>query len=73
ALAATRQFSGDWEHAVNRLVNPPEASTPTLAQGTWRGYQEDGFRWMTARAEAGLGGILADDMGLGKTMQMLAV
>ncbi|WP_308535655.1 DEAD/DEAH box helicase [uncultured Mobiluncus sp.] len=73
ALAATRQFSGDWEHAVNRLVDPPEASTPTLAQGTWRGYQEDGFRWMTARAEAGLGGILADDMGLGKTMQMLAV
>lgn len=73
ALAATRQFSGDWEHAVNILVDPPEASTPTLAQGTWRGYQEDGFRWMTARAEAGLGGILADDMGLGKTMQMLAV
>lgn len=73
ALAATRQFSGDWEHAVNRLVNPPEVSTPALAQGTWRGYQEDGFRWMTARAEAGLGGILADDMGLGKTMQMLAV
>ena len=73
ALATTRQFSGDWEHAVNRLVNPPEVSTPALAQGTWRGYQEDGFRWMTARAEAGLGGILADDMGLGKTMQMLAV
>lgn len=73
ALATTRQFSGDWEHAVNQLVNPPEVSTPALAQGTWRGYQEDGFRWMTARAEAGLGGILADDMGLGKTMQMLAV
>lgn len=73
AMAATRQFSGDWEHAVNLLVNPPEVSTPALAQGTWRGYQEDGFRWMTARAEAGLGGILADDMGLGKTMQMLAV
>lgn len=73
AMAATRQFSGDWEHAVNRLVNPPEVSTPALARGTWRGYQEDGFRWMTARAEAGLGGILADDMGLGKTMQMLAV
>lgn len=73
AMAATRQFSGDWEHAVNLLVNPPEVSTPVLAQGTWRGYQEDGFRWMTARAGAGLGGILADDMGLGKTMQMLAV
>ena len=73
AMAATRHFSGDWEHAVNLLVNPPEVSTPALAQGTWRGYQEDGFRWMTARAEAGLGGILADDMGLGKTMQMLAV
>lgn len=73
ALATTRHFSGDWEHAVNKLVDPPEVSTPALARGTWRGYQEDGFRWMMARATAGLGGILADDMGLGKTMQMLAV
>ncbi|NMW45945.1 DEAD/DEAH box helicase [Mobiluncus curtisii] len=73
ALATTRHFSGDWEHAVNKLVDPPEVSTPALARGTWRGYQEDGFHWMMARATAGLGGILADDMGLGKTMQMLAV
>lgn len=37
-----------------------------------RPYQELGHRWLTERARAGLGGILADDMGLGKTLQILS-
>lgn len=73
SLAQTRKVSVDWEQAISALVNPPEVPAPRLTSGTWREYQEDGFRWMVARARAGLGGILADDMGLGKTMQMLAV
>ena len=36
-------------------------------------YQSDGLRWLSARANAGLGGILADEMGLGKTLQIMAL
>lgn len=36
-------------------------------------YQETGYRWLSATAEAGLGCILADEMGLGKTLQVIAV
>jgi SNF2 family DNA or RNA helicase len=36
-------------------------------------YQRDGLRWLSARANARLGGILADEMGLGKTLQIIAL
>ena len=36
-------------------------------------YQSEGLRWLSARANAGLGGILADEMGLGKTIQVIAL
>lgn len=36
-------------------------------------YQAEGLRWLSARANAGLGGILADEMGLGKTIQVIAL
>jgi len=38
-----------------------------------RGYQEEGFRWMSVLCRYGMGGILADDMGLGKTIQVIAL
>lgn len=38
-----------------------------------RGYQEEGFRWLSRLAEWGAGAILADDMGLGKTIQAIAL
>ncbi|MST50358.1 DEAD/DEAH box helicase [Mobiluncus porci] len=73
ALATTRQLSPQWKAQAAALLDPKPAPLPTLPEGTWRPYQEDGFQWLYARAHAGLGGILADDMGLGKTLQMLAV
>ncbi len=36
-------------------------------------YQAAGLRWLSARADARLGGILADQMGLGKTLQIIAL
>ena len=46
---------------------------PGKLQGTLRGYQETGFRWLRALDALGFGGILADDMGLGKTLEVLAL
>jgi superfamily II DNA or RNA helicase len=50
----------------------PEAP-PAAFQGTLRAYQTEGFRWMAALLDAGLGACLADDMGLGKTVQTAAL
>jgi len=36
-------------------------------------YQEQGFRWLKASCDVGIGGILGDEMGLGKTLQVIAV
>ena len=38
-----------------------------------RGYQIEGYNWLSILSSYGLGGILADDMGLGKTIQMIAL
>jgi SNF2 family DNA or RNA helicase len=46
---------------------------PTEVHADLRPYQEEGFRWLAALHDNGLGGILADDMGLGKTLQALAL
>lgn len=46
---------------------------PKNLQAELRGYQEDGFRWMSRLAHWGAGACLADDMGLGKTIQSLAL
>ena len=45
---------------------------PPVLNGTLRGYQEEGFKWLCTLGAVGFGGILADDMGLGKTLQTLA-
>jgi SNF2 family DNA or RNA helicase len=46
---------------------------PLGFSGLLRSYQEEGYVWMRALAEAKTGGILADDMGLGKTIQAIAL
>jgi len=46
---------------------------PDGLQATLRAYQGEGYQWLRALWDAGLGGILADDMGLGKTLQTLAL
>lgn len=56
-------------------INEPrdmEFEVPKHFQGTLRGYQKTGFKWLKTLAMYGLGGILADDMGLGKTIQAIA-
>lgn len=44
---------------------------PKEIAATLRGYQVEGYCWVSALAKMGYGGILADDMGLGKTLQMI--
>lgn len=46
---------------------------PKNLQAELRGYQVDGFRWMSRLAHWGAGACLADDMGLGKTVQAIAL
>lgn len=38
-----------------------------------RGYQYDGFKWLSILSKYNMGGILADDMGLGKTLQIITL
>ncbi len=55
-------------------LRPAEsAELPGGFCGDLRPYQREGFAWLAARAEAGVGAFLADDMGLGKTVQCLAL
>ncbi|MGH1348497.1 MAG: DEAD/DEAH box helicase [Nannocystales bacterium] len=63
-----RQRRADIEDALSSRPRTPRGLRATL-----RGYQREGFVWMSRLARAGLGGVLADDMGLGKTVQTLAV
>ncbi len=51
----------------------PTVPVPEAVRSALRAYQEAGFRWLAALAEAGLGALLADDMGLGKTLQVIAL
>ncbi len=47
---------------------PPTELAPRL-----RGYQLEGFQWLSALCEMGMGGILADEMGLGKSVQLIGL
>ncbi|GAA3618777.1 DEAD/DEAH box helicase [Marihabitans asiaticum] len=69
-----RQAKG-WARQVERLRSvqiDPAPPLPDQLSATLRPYQLDGYQWLSALWDAGLGGILADDMGLGKTIQVLA-
>ncbi len=46
---------------------------PRGFKGELRGYQREGFGWLTRLASWAPGAVLADDMGLGKTVQALAL
>ncbi|MBK6887669.1 MAG: DEAD/DEAH box helicase [Tetrasphaera sp.] len=65
-----------WTASVDRLRGLADATPPPDPPGLLadlRPYQREGFHWLHALWEAGLGGILADDMGLGKTLQAIAL
>jgi SNF2 family DNA or RNA helicase len=46
---------------------------PKDFKATLRGYQMEGFEWLSRLSAWGVGACLADDMGLGKTVQGLAL
>src|SRR5690606_26288772 len=62
----------EWLERVER-VRVMDWPVPTALNGTLRGYQAEGYRWLSCLSELGLGACLADDMGLGKTVQLLAL
>jgi superfamily II DNA or RNA helicase len=68
--------AADWQRTVAALSQAGillDQPVPTEVHAELRPYQEEGFRWLAALHDNGLGGILADDMGLGKTLQALAL
>src|SRR6478736_527969 len=64
--------SQSWLERVARLSRK-EFTVPSDLRATLRPYQVEGYRWLAALSELGLGACLADDMGLGKTIQILAL
>jgi len=53
--------------ALRALLRP--VATDVNPDWGLKPHQEEGYRWLMARASCRLGAILADDMGLGKTRQ----
>ncbi|NHN35277.1 DEAD/DEAH box helicase [Paenibacillus agricola] len=48
-----------------------ELAVPEGLRAELRGYQREGFTWLSFLRKFGLGACLADDMGLGKTIQFI--
>jgi SNF2 family DNA or RNA helicase len=48
-----------------------ELAVPGALHAELRGYQREGFAWLSTLRKFGLGACLADDMGLGKTIQFI--
>ncbi|MCM1577267.1 MAG: DEAD/DEAH box helicase [Ruminococcus sp.] len=68
------KYSGEFKEAVKRYrEDAGRGEVPESLKGVMRGYQEEGFGWLSALCGYGFGGILADDMGLGKTVQAIAL
>ncbi|WP_080797033.1 DEAD/DEAH box helicase [Arabiibacter massiliensis] len=56
-----------------RAADERAYDVPSSLAGVLRPYQAEGFRWLSARCDAGFGGVLADEMGLGKSVQLIAL
>ena len=74
ALPDARRDEG-FERYVERLraVDLGAYEPPRDLRAELRPYQREGFAWLSALADLGLGGILADEMGLGKSVQLIAL
>lgn len=70
-LDRDRSFTRYIDHF--HAVDEASYALPQQVEATLRPYQEEGFRWLSARVDAGFGGVLADEMGLGKTLQLITV
>ena len=75
AAGAQVEADASWQQLSERVAAAGELQpeVPKELRAGLRGYQLEGFRWMSRLAAWGAGGILADDMGLGKTVQALAL
>ena len=75
-MATVVRQAKEWKRQVaglRALQNLDPIAVPSSLNAELRPYQQEGFEWLAAMYDSGLGGILADDMGLGKTVQTLAL
>ena len=56
-----------------KVIDPKRYQVPESLRGVLRGYQVEGFQWLSTLCDKGFGGILADEMGLGKSLQLLTL
>ncbi len=65
----------EWRALLDRVAEAERIvpALPPTFRGELRGYQAEGFAWLSRLAHWGAGACLADDMGLGKTIQVLAL
>jgi superfamily II DNA or RNA helicase len=76
SMAAVVRQAREWKRQVaglRALQTLDPIAVPSTLNAELRPYQQEGFAWLAAMYDHGLGGILADDMGLGKTVQTLAL
>ena len=76
SMAAVVRQAREWKRQVaglRALQSLDPIAVPSTLKAELRPYQHEGFAWLAAMYDHGLGGILADDMGLGKTVQTLAL
>jgi len=64
-----------WNQQITRFKEADNFTPkiPKTLNTELRGYQVEGFYWLSRLAHLGFGACLADDMGLGKTIQTLAL
>ena len=58
---------------LQRLDEEINTGPPSTLQAELRGYQLEGFAWLSRLSNWGVGACLADDMGLGKTIQAISM
>lgn len=73
-LSALETQAETWRSLLAGIIPSDRSEEPLdpAVRADLRAYQMQGYRWLSARWDVGLGGVLADDMGLGKTLQLLA-
>ncbi|OCT15609.1 helicase [Paenibacillus pectinilyticus] len=68
------ELNGHLMALLKQLGQPSDLEIIPVPQGLraeLRGYQHQGYTWLTYLRKFGLGACLADDMGLGKTVQFI--
>ncbi len=69
------ELNSHLKQLIRQLGQPdslPKPEQPPGLLAELRGYQLEGYGWLTFLRRLGLGACLADDMGLGKTVQLIS-